>query len=425
MSGGKTAFARLVGMCACVLAASWVFLPGGLAAASEDAEDGSGLATACMSGKLTLEFSSSWEDAGGDGMTIGMAFDGRLHLPTGGGTSCDVTAGARPHPAGRGMLGYAAIGIAAKPGRGFRLDFDARRSRTSEANDPDGPRTDRVSSTLRAALAWRTPSGRLAAKGTWEKEDAAHPNRPMSDHERWETSGELRVTPVPWVSALVGLDLIDKQYRLAPHNTSVVRVSSIEVGLKRGKALEGEFRLERKHATYPWSSTKTYSQDTREVALSWDRGSGTALALVISQVDKGFPSASYKNLRDRELAASASIEGTAAGTLTLEATVFERRVPASPEREYRACSVGAEVELSPGERLSLSAGCALSRRLYVDPMARAGDYRQAEVTWKLAYDLLQDLDVTYEAAVRRREYPLKETENTHRFKSGVSVVYRF
>lgn len=425
MSGGKTAFARLVGVCACVLAASWVFLPEGLAAATEDAEDGSGLATARLSGKLTLEISSSWEDAGGDGMTIGMAFDGKLHLPTGGGISCDATAGARPHPAGCGMLGYAAIGIAAKPGGGFRLDFDARRSRTSEADDPGGPRTDRVSSTLRAALAWKTPSGRLAAKAAWEKEDAAHPYRPRSDHERRESSGELRVTPVPWISALIGLGLIDKQYRLAPHNTSVVRVSSIEVGLKRGKALEGEFRLERKHATYPWSRTKTYSQDTREVALSWDPGSGPALALVVSQVDKGFPFAPHKDLRDRQLAASASIEGTAAGTLTLEATVFERRVPASPEKEYRACSVGAEVEFSPSERLSLSAGCVLSRRLYVNPTARAGDYRQAEVTWKLAYDLLQDLDVTYEAAVRRREYPFKETENTHRFRSGVSLVYRF
>lgn len=425
MGGSKTALGRLVRVFACMLAVSWVFLPEGLVAASEDAEHGGGMVAARLSGKLTLEFSSSYEDSGGDGMRLGVAFDGKLHLPAGGGISCDITAGARPNPAGCGVLGYAAIGFAAKPGGGLRLDLDARRSRTSESQDVGELATERVSSTLRAALAWRSPSGRMSTKVAWEKEGATYPYRPASDHERREVSGEVRVVPGPWMSALVGLNLIDREYRIAPYKSSTTSVSWLELGVKQSERLGGKVKLEQKHAAYPGSRHKTYDQHTREVTLSWDPKPRLSVGLVLSHVDKGFPFAREKDLRDRELAASVSMEGTVAGTLTLEGTVFERKVPASTKKEYRAQSIGAEAEFSAGDRLSLSAGCVMYRRIHIDPAERDEDYNETEVTWKLAYDISQDIDITYEAGIKRREYPLRETKNTHKFKSGVTLVYRF
>ena len=425
MGGRRTAFGRLVGVFVYVLAVSWVFLPEGLTAASGDAERGGGTAAARLSGKLTLEFSSSYADSGGDGMRLGMAFDGKLHLPAGGGISCDITAGARPHPAGCGALGYAAIGLAAKAGGGLRLDLDARRSRTFESEDAGELATERVSSILRAAVSWRSPFGRMSTKVAWEKEGATYPYRPASDHDCREVSGEVRVVPGPRMSALVGLNLIDREYRIAPYKGSTTSVSWFELGVKQTEKLGGKVRLERKHAAYPGSRNKTYDQHTREITLSWDPRPRLSVGLILSHVDKEFPFAREKDLRDRELAASLSMGGTVVGTLTLEGTVFERKVPASTKKEYRAQSIGAEAEFSAGDRLALCAGCVLSRRAYADPEERDEDYSETEVAWKLTYDLSQDIDITYEAEIKRREYPLRETKNTHRFKSGVTLVYRF
>ena len=425
MGGSETAFGRLVGVFVCVLAVSWVFLPEGLMAAGRDAEYGEGLAAARLSGKLTLEFSSSYEGSEGDGMRLGMAFDAKLHLPAGGGISCDITAGARPNPTGCGALGYAAIGFAAKPGGGLRLDLDARRSKTSESGDPGEPGTERVSSTVRAALAWKSPSGWMSTKVVWEEEGAAYPYRPASDHERREVSGEVRVVTGPWVSALLGLNLIDREYRIAPYKSSTTSVSWFELGVKQTRKLGGKVRLERKHAAYPGALNKTYDQHTREVTLSWDPKPRLSVGLILSRVDKEFPFAREKDLRDRELAASLTMGGTIVDTMTLEGTVFERKVPASTKKEYRAQSIGAEAEFSVGDRLSLCAGCVLSRRAYPDREERDEDYSETEVTWKLTYDLSQDIDIAYEAEIKRREYPLRETKNTHRFKSGVTLVYRF
>lgn len=425
MGGSKTAFGRLVGVFVCVLAVSWVFLPKGLMAASKSAEYGGTLAAARLSGKLTLEFSSSYENSEGDMMKLGMAFDGKLRLPAGAGISCDITAGARPNPAGCGLLGYAAVAFAAKPGGGLRLDLDARRSRTSESDDAAEPGTERISSTVRAALAWKSPSGRMSTKVVWEEEGAAYPYRPASDHGRREVSGEVRVVPGPWMSALVGLNLIDREYRIAPYKSSTTRVSRFELGVKQTAKLGGKVRLERKHAAYPGSRNKTYDQHTREITLSWDPRPRLSVGLILSHIDKEFPFAREKDLRDREIAASLSMGGTVVGTLTVEGTVFERKVPASTKKEYRAQSIGAEAELPMGDRLSLCAGCVLSRKAYADPEERDEDYSETEVTWKLTYDLSQDIDITYEAEIKRREYPLRETKNTHRFKSRVTLVYRF
>lgn len=425
MGGSKTAFGRLVGVFVCVLVVSWVFLPKGLMAASKDVEYGGRLAAARLSGKLTLEFSSSYENSEGSVMKLGMAFDGKLHLPAGGGISCDITAGARPNPAGRGVLGYAAVAFAAKPGGGLRLGLDARRSRTSESHDAGDPGTERISSTVRAALAWKSPSGRMSTKVVWEKEGAAYPYRPASNHERREVSGEVRVVPGPWMSALVGLDLIDREYRIAPYKSSTTSVSWFELGVKQTEKLGGKVRLERKHAAYPGSRNKTYDRHTREITLSWDPRPRVSVDLILSHVDKEFPFAREKDLRDRELAASLSMGGTVVGTLTLEGTVFERKVPASTKKEYRVQSIGAEAEFPASNRVSFSAGCMLSRRIHVDPAERDEDYSETEVTWKAAYDISQDIDIAYEAEIKRREYPLRETKNTHRFKSRVTLVYRF
>lgn len=424
MRGCNTALARLVGAFVCVLAASWGFPSNSLMAASKGAERGA-VSAARLSGKLTLEFSSTHEDSGGAAMELGMGVDGKLRLQAGGGVSCDVTAGARPHPAGRGVLGYAAVALAARPGGGFRLDLDARTSRTSEADDAGDPADDRISRLIRAVLAWKSPSCRVSSKVAWEKEGVVFPCRPASDHERREVAGEVSVVPVAVMSALAGVSFVDREYRVAPYKSSATNVAWCEVGVDPAGNVEGKVRLEGKRAVYPGSPTRTYNQRKREVTLSWDPRPRLSIGLALSHVDKDFPFAREKDLLDREISASLSMGGTAVGTLTLEGTAFERKVPACAKNEYTGQSVGAELESSVGCNLSLSAGCVLSRRLHADPSERDDDYTEAEITWKMRYDLSRDTEITCEAQIERREYPLREARNTHRFTSGVTVVYRF
>ncbi len=416
---------RSVRILVCTLIVPWVFASERLVAAAMDGAEADEVAAASFSGKLTLEFMSSSEEAGGEGMGLGMAFDGKLHLPAGSGMSFDITAGAGPHPASGSLLGYAAIEFAAKPGGGLRLALDARRSRTSEADDPGDPGPERVSSRLRASLAWGSPSGRLSMKVSCEGEESVHPCRPTSDYDRSAVSGQVKVNPAAnvWVQADFGFAA--KEYLITPRNTSNTTLSSLELGLKRGRNLSGTLKLERKGVCYPGSPRKTYNQHAQEASLSWEPGPGLAVDVVVSQVNKGFPHAREKDLRDRKACVSVSLDGLVADTLTLEGAVFERKVPAFTEKEYRVHSIGAEVKVSPCDRLAVLAGCMLSRRLYLSPAARAGDYSEAEASWKVAYDISDDLAITYRSLVKRREYPLKQTSSMHRLKSTITLVYRF
>jgi hypothetical protein len=359
-------------------------------------------------------------------MKLGMAVDGKLRLQADGGVSCDVTGSAKPHPAGRGILGYAAVAFAARPGWGVRLDFDARTSRSCETNDSGEPTFDSVSSLVRTTLEWKSGSGRLSSKVAWEREGVVFPCRPSSDRDSRVVEGELRVVPTAAVSAQVGVSFVDRRYRIAPHKDSSTNASWCEVEVDpAGAGAEGKVRLEGRSVTYPGSSTRTYDQRSSEVALSWNPLSRLFVSLTLSHVDRDFPFAPEKDLTDREVSALLSMRDTLAGTITLKGTAFQRKVPASAQKEYTSHSIGTELESLVGDHLSLSAGCVLSKRIHKDPQERDGDYTEAEISWRVRYDLSKDAELVCEAEIERREYPFKETANTYGLTSGVTVVYRF
>ncbi|MGE5592688.1 MAG: hypothetical protein ACM3X3_03255 [Betaproteobacteria bacterium] len=426
MGGSKTGVIRLGWVVACAVAVWWVCLSGGaMAAGGEDAGDGGILGAARLSGKFTLEVLSCRENSTNHGMKLDMAFDGKLRLPARGGMSCDITFGARPAPDGRGALGYAAAAFAAKMGGGLRLDLDARKSRTVESYDPSAQGRECISSTVRAALGWKPLASGLSANLVWERERAAYPARPESDHERRQVAGEVKVVPAPRVSVLAGFDVVSREYWVAPKKSSAMTASWVELAGERAEGLEGRVKIEQKRAAYPGSSGRTYDQRAREVALSWGPTARLSVDMALSDIDKRFPFAAAKNLHDREFSVSLGMKKTVFGTLTFEGVLFERKVPASPKSEYKARSVGVEAESPLNKNLSLCAGYTFAQRTYTDQGERDGDYREATVTWKLSYALSRDLDVVYEAEIKRREYPLKATKNTHRFESGITLVYRF
>ena len=426
MGSNKAGVIRLGCVVACALAVWLTCFPGEATAAGDENPGGWWiLGAARLSGKFTLEVLSFHEDPANHGMKLDMAFDGKLRLPSVGGMSCDVAFGARPAPDGRGALGYAAAALAAKMGGGLSLDLDARKSRTVESDDSAGQGRECISTIVRAALGWKPLATGLSANLAWEREQTAYPARPESDHERREVAGELKMAPVSQVSVLAGFDVVSRDYWVEPKKSSATTACWLELAGERAKALEGRVRIERKRAMYPESTGRTYDQTTREVALSWDPVARLSVDVALSDVDKRFPFAAAKDHHDRELSMSLGLKKTVLGTLTLEGALFERKAPASPKNEYKARSVGAEAETSLSKNLSLRAGCAFVQRGYTDSGERDGDYHEATATWRLSYSLSRDLDVAYEAEIKRREYPLRPAKNLHGFESGITLVYRF
>lgn len=417
-------YARFVGVFLCTVTVSALLSTGRAFAAGADVPSCDAPASAQLSGKVTLRFSSTCEAPAVAEIGLATSFDGRLHIPIGPGMSCDMTAAVKAYPFSGVAYGNGAARVSARSGSGLAFDFALRKGRLSEAEDPGSESAECELSSLATSLSWEKHGGTLFCRGSYVASGWTYPYRPTRDHEEHELSGQIKVNVTSRFSLRADVSLIDNEYRLARYNTSNTRLSSMEGSYRRGRKMSVEARVERKDVRYPESPSKTYGQVKWGGAASYSLTPGLSFDCFISQAHKSFPFASAKDLCDREIVLGAGMKNREAGTLMLQGTIFERKVPASAEKGYQISAVEAQYAFSPADDLTVSVACTLSGKHYFDPAAYAGNYHEVQVSCKLSHQLARDLAIVGEAEIKRREYLLKESNNTHRVKSSVMLVYR-
>ncbi|MEW6229378.1 MAG: hypothetical protein AB1700_15025 [Bacillota bacterium] len=427
MARSRGIYVWFAGVFLCTVAVTWLSSTGRVYAAGADAPGGGTPAAAELSGKIALELSSACEAPVMPvirEITLSTSFDGKLRIRFGPGMVCDMTAAVKPHPFTGAVYGYGAAKVSVRSRSGLGLDFSARKGRSSEAEEPGNESAECVLSSLATSLSWAKPGNTFFCKGSYGASEWMYPYRPTRDHEEREVSGLVKASLTPHLSLRADASFTSNEYRLARYNTSTTWLSSVEGSYRWGKGLAAEMRVEEKDMRYPHSPTKTYRQATWEAAASYCLTTRSSLDLFVSRAQKRFPFAPEKDLYDWEIVLSALMETRDVGALTLEGGVFERDAPASSEKAYQISRIEVKHELSPAGTLEVSLGCALSRKRYLDPAAWDGNYHEARVSCRLWRELTQDLEIECEAEVKRREYPSKASNNIHRVKSSVTLVYR-
>ncbi len=425
MAGRGAMLVRIAGVLLCVAAILHPCVAGRAFAAKLDGSDSEEPEPAEFGGKLTLELLGAQVEGELEDIGLGMSIEGKLRIPLGPAAHCELAAAVEPHPGTGAAEGSVSAEMRARAQSGVALEVSVRRGLSLEGDDPGDEGEECLLSSLASSVSWQGAGRWLYWRASYEAHNRVFPDRPTSDRREREAAASVRVRPLARLSMRADVTASGREYRLAAHNTSRSFISALTGSYDLGAGLSAEVEIERKDVRYPASQTKTYGQLSWEGSATYARASGWSLGCSLSHTRRSFPFAPSKDLFEREAAVEATLKRKGLGALTLEGAVFGRVVPASPGKEYQLTTLGAGYAFSPAPGLDVDCESVLSRKLYADPASRRGDYCEVRVSCELAKDLGSGLEVVGRTELKRREYPNRPADSTHRVESSLALVYRF